>query len=302
MGRAKIDSADLVAFANLDTCVSPEDEILGECLYRAICLVAYGNDNGCFGDIEPFASIEYYLLDEWDNELESMRDMQSAACKVVLPYARRTSEQPLAGDLKIPKDYRNALNPVNRITSASREINAAEGYQIFSFHYEIDDNADNDESEQWAFGVAGQLIINAHIAPIYIGIYDGEPLFEPNTEADRLWLAFAKLQKHQFPGICAVCGKAIDRKRESGGGKPKKTCGEHSYKFQNEKRRLRNEAQKIGNTDLADAKECEMAVRAQRQVRSELNERPLRGITTDTLANTHVFEHYVKDGESVGDY
>lgn len=305
MENDKMTAADLVSFANLETPESEanlSDEVLNECLYRTICLIAYGNGNGCIEDIDPFVRIEEHHEEEWDCELESMRYDDFYVYDVLLPYTRQYGEQPLVGNLKIPKGYRNALNPVDKIISASRttheDEDKDEGWQVFSFIYEI---GDSDESRRWACNVAGQLIVNAHIAPFYIGIYDGKPLFEPNTMDDRLWLAFAELKQHQLPGICAVCGKAIDRKRESSGGKPQKTCIEHSNKFQNIKKQLKKEAKEIGDTNMAYADKCEMAARAQRMMQPELNKRMLMFPGKEILSYANVSMSDFEADESEGD-
>lgn len=308
MGDGITKSAALVSFANLESSGLREDSrgtALSECLYRTICLVAYGNGNGCFEDVEPFVSIRQHHEEEWDGELEDERDIDYYIYEVVMPYTGQHNERPLVGDLKIPKEYHNPLDPKDKIVRASRAIHKTENYQVFTLDYEFGckrigykiDDGDGEESRRWACNVAGQLIINAHIAPIYIGIYDGKPLFEPDTKADKLWLAFAELKQHQFPGICAVCGKAVDRKREPGGGKPQKTCKDHSDKFQNIKKQLRKKAREIGDTSMAYTDICEMAARAQRAIRPELNERSLMypGIecmSTDDLGT----------GESAGDH
>lgn len=302
MGDDIAKSAGFVSFANLESPGLREDSrdtALSECLYRTICLVAYGNDNGCFEDVEPFISIRPHHEEEWDDEPEGERDNDYYVYKIEMPYARQHNEQPLVGDLKIPKKYRNPLNPYDKIVRASRAICGTEDYQVFTFCFEI---SDDEKSEKWACSVAGQLIINAHITPIYIGIYDGKPLFEPSSEADRLWLAFAELKKHQFPGICAVCGKAINRKRESGGGKPQKTCKDHSNKFQNIKKQLHKEANEAGNTEMAYADVCEMAARAQRMRRPELNERPLMYPGIEGLSYTYMSTDDLGTGESEGDH
>ncbi len=301
MGDDTIKSANLVSFANLESPGLREDSrdtALSECLYRTICLIAYGNGNGCFEDIDSFISIGRRKEAFWDIDLEETRYGDYYTYKVVLPYARQCNEQPLVGDLKIPKDYRNPLNPVDKIVGASRAIYEDDGYQTFTFFYE---GEDSEESEKWACNVAGQLIINAHVTPIYIGIYDGKPLFEPSTEADRLWLAFAELKKHQFPGICAVCGKAINRKREPGGGKPQKTCKEHSDKFQNIKKSLKKKAREIDDTSMTHTDVCEMAARAQRVIRPELNERPLMYPGIEDLSYTYMSADNLGAGESEGD-
>ena len=302
MDDEKTISADLVSFANLESQGLREDSrdtALSECLYRTICLVAYGNGNGCFDDIDSFISIKRRSKAFWDVDLEDMVYGDYYMYEVLLPYARQCNEQPLVGDLKIPRDYRNPLSFVDKIVGASRTIYEDDGYQIFTFFYE---GEDSEESEKWACSVAGQLIINAHITPIYIGIYDGKPLFEPSTEADRLWLAFAELKKHQFPGICAVCGKAVNRKRESAGGKPQKTCKDHSNKFQNIKKQLHKEANEAGNTEMANADVCEMAARAQRAIRPELNERPLMYPGIEDLSYTYMSADDLGTGESAGDH
>lgn len=286
MSEAKTDSADLVAFANLDTCASPEDEVLSECLYRTVCLIAYGEGNGCFKDIDSFVSIRHRHQEEWDSEFENTREVDYWVYEVMLPYVGQINERPMVGELKIPRDYRNVLSFADRITWASRAIYETESYQIFTFCFEI---SDREKSEKWACSVAGQLIINAHVTPFYIGIYDSKPLFEPSTKADRLWLAFAELKPHQFPGICAVCGKAIDRKRESGGGKPKITCcKDHSIKFQNIKKTIKREALKIGDTSLSYTDKLEEAARTQCATDSKLNERRLLYPGIDLLAGMQI--------------
>lgn len=310
MGVKKPTSADLVSLANelpnsKDVSEISHDEALGESLYRTTCLVAYGNGNGCFEDVAPFLSIKHHHDEEYDPLLEAEREEDCDVYKVVLPYAApyvgygwHCDERPLARDLKIPKEYRNSLNPTDKITWASRTICEDKKYQVFTFHFEI---TDDEKSRRWACLVAGQLIINAHIAPIYIGIYDGKPLFEPKTEADRLWLAFAELKKHQFPGICAVCGKAIDRKRESGGGKPQKTCNEHSNKLQNMKKQIRKDALEIGDTSMAYADIREMAARCQRTIKPELNERPLMPLGKEVLSYACMSMNDPETKESAGD-
>lgn len=301
MGDSITKSATLVSFANLESPGLREDSrdtVLSECLYRTICLVAYGNGNGCFEDVEPFISIRPHHEEEWDDELEGERDNDYYVYKIEMPYARQHNEQPLVGDLKIPKEYRNPLNPDDKIVRASRAICGIEDYQVFTFCFEI---SDDEKSEKWACNVAGQLIINAHIAPTYVGIYDGKPLFEPNTETDRLWLAFAELKQHQFPGLCAVCGKAINRKREPGGGKPQKTCKEHPDKFQNMKKSLKKAALEVGDTTMPWGNTCEMAVRAQRAIRPELNERPLMYPAIEDLSYTYMSADNLGTGESEGD-
>jgi len=296
-------SATLVSFANLESPGLREDSrdtVLSECLYRTICLVAYGNGNGCFEDVEPFISIRPHHEEEWDDELEGERDNDYYVYKIEMPYARQHNEQPLVGDLKIPKEYRNPLNPDDKIVRASRAICGIEDYQVFTFCFEI---SDDEKSEKWACNVAGQLIINAHIVSTYVGIYDGKPLFEPNTMDDRLWLAFAELKQHQFPGLCAVCGKAINRKRKSGGGKPQKTCSkDHSTKLQNIKKQLHKEANETGNTEMTYADVCEMAARAQRAIRPELNKRPLMYPGIEALSHANISVNDFEVEESEGDH
>lgn len=291
MDNPKVGSADLVAFANLEMPEfekGPLDKALSESLYRTISLVAYGNGNGCFEDVSPFLDIAHHHRQEWDEQLEEERVDDWYTYEIVLPYVRRYLDHPEEGALKIPRHYRNSLNPTDSIRSATRsvvmtqeyqisetegyEMFESEGFQVFSFDFGI---SDSEESRRWACNVAGQLIINAHIAPLYTGMYDGKPLFEPNTMDDRLWLAFAELRQHQFPGICAVCGKALNRKRETNGGKPQKTCQSHSNALQNIKKQLRKKAREIGDTSMAYKDICEMAARAQRTTKQGLNERPL---------------------------
>lgn len=312
MDDEKTISADFVSFANLESSGLREDSldtVLSECLYRTICLVAYGNGNGCFEDVKPFVSIKQHHEEEWDDELEDERDIDYYVYEIVMPYARQHNERPLVGDLKIPKEYRNPFNPDDKIVRASRSIHETENYQIFTLDYEFGhkmfgykiEDGDSEKSKRWACNVAGQLIINAHIAPTYIGIYDGKPLFEPNTGTDRLWLAFAELKQHQFPGLCAVCGKAINRKRESGGGKPQKTCKDHSDKFQNIKKQLHKKAVEVGVFDIANADICEMTARALRAIRPELNERPLMYPGTEILSYACMSMDNSDAKESAGD-
>lgn len=142
----------------------------------------------------------------------------------------------------------------------------------------IEIDMDNLKAIREPYKLLGQLIVNAHVARAYVGLFDGKPAFSPVSYVDQLWQAMSELSDKQLPGLCPVCGKVIDRRRDARGGHPKNTCcNAHSDKFTNLKARIRKKSLET-DKPLTRRNELEEAVRKERWEVDGRNERPLRSL------------------------
>ena len=256
------------------------DAALIQCenLYRVACLLAYGNGLAGFCDIAKFVQVveEPYASDLLSDGSGEQQD-EDAMLKltVTLPYSRWFDDARIPDALSTPKRYHRILNPnVPTFLCVEYSAFASKHYQVFEMLYHPDIcTVRQGNISEWRepYKIIGQVIANAHTFGNYLGMYDGKPLFEERCVFDFLWQTIAELADKQAPGICPVCGKVIDRRRNKKGGHPKKTCDAHSDKFQNMKKAL----QKNGDPDMRFSDKCEEAVRQQRWRDASLNERPL---------------------------
>lgn len=250
-----------------------------ENLYRVACLLAYGNGLADLCDIERFtvmadtASPSDVPKTRADNGSE---EDPLFMLRVTLPYARWVDDARIPELLSTSVNHRQIVNPGKpTFLYVERSVYMSKGYQTYDlFGYPSALTAKRGGAYNWseACRFMGQVIANAQTFNNYLGIYNGRPLFESRCGFDSLWQALAELADKQAPGICPVCGRVIDRRRNEKGGHPKKTCAAHSDKFQNMKKAL----QKSGDPDMRFADKCEEAVRQQRWNDESLNERPLR--------------------------
>ena len=246
-----------------------------ENLYRTSCLLAYGNGLAGYCDIKEFAGITEVPLPN-DESIANGFDGDTMVClKAVLPYSKWLDDARIPDALSTPGEYHGILNP-NRpsFLYVEHSFYGGEGYQTYEmFCYSDGDTAKQSARNEWRepFKLIGQVIASSLTFSNYVGVFDGKPLFDAKCGFDSLWQAMAELTDKQAPGICPVCGKVIDRRRDGKGGHPKKTCAAHSDKFQNMKKAL----QKSGNPAMRFSDKCEEAVRQQRWHDASLNERPL---------------------------
>ena len=247
-----------------------------EALYRVSCLLAYGNGLASYYDIKEFARITDTPIPADELTANGYDGDTMPKIEVVLPYSKWFDNARIPDALSTPKTHHGILNP-NKPTFPYVEYSsyAGKGYQIYEMLcYPDVKTARLGALTEWRepFKLIGQVIANALTFCNYVGMYDGKPLFEVKCGFDFLWQAIAELADRQAPGICPVCGKVVDRRRNERGGHPKKTCAAHSDKFHN----MRKALQKSGDSNMRFADRCEEAVRQQRWIDESLNERPLR--------------------------
>ncbi len=251
--------------------------VQSESLYRVARLLAYGNNLAGFCDIEKFARVieEPVSVDDSAISYEEEDTDVMLRVEVVLPCSAWFDSARIPDVLSTPRKYHGVLNP-NAPTFLFVDYSSYAGShcQMYSMLcYPDVSTSKQDDISQWreAYKVIGQVIANSHAFGSYLGVYDGKPLFEPSCGFDSLWQAMVELADKQAPGICPVCGRVIDRRRDKKGGHPKKTCTSHSDKYHNMKKALR----KSGGSEMQFVDNCEKAVRQQRWHDSTINERPL---------------------------
>lgn len=281
-----------------------------ENMYRAASLMAYGNGLAAFEDIERFA-----LHRRIKSDIRSEDGAEDAIeIEVMLPY-RQECFDINTGEFQVPSAYDSPLSPC-AFQMPSVTVEAVEGDQVIlvkaillpwlglldgvecdvrrnvhkrgavngytrkanSLIAQLDEAAYRRLEElREPYRLLGQLISNAHAANAYIGVFDGKPEFVTNSHIGQLWQAMVELKDNQIPGICPICGKVIDRRRNAKGGHPKNTCcNAHSDKFSNERRRIRDESvEDASRVSITDGTALEQIVRAERWTKPGRNERPL---------------------------
>lgn len=282
-----------------------------ENMYRAASLMAYGNGLAAFEDIERFA-----LHRRIKSDIRSEDGAEDAIeIEVMLPY-RQECFNISTGKLQVPHAYDSPLSSC-AFQMPSVTVEAVDGNQAIlvkaivlpwlglldGAEYELrrimrekavtdeymrkvsvliarlDDDAYRRLGElREPYRLLGQLIANAHAVNAYIGVFGGKPEFVSKSYIDQLWQAMVELKDNQIPGICPICGKVIDRRRDAKGGHPKSTCcNAHSDKLSNERRRIRDESVEDANqVPITDSALLEQAVRKERWTRPGRNERPLK--------------------------
>ena len=273
--------------------------IQSENLYRVACLLAYGS--GCAGvcDVERFTKVEAAFADNAQvlKTADGYDESELQKITVALPYTSLLDKARIPKRLFTPPEYRSVLNPNKPSFFSVRYKAYKKGYQTFEAQFFPDIFTSKNNCAQvspMACKYIGQLIASAYTFTNYIGMYDGKPLFEAQCGFDRLWQTVAELASQQAPGICPVCGKVIDRRRDEKGGHPKKTCAAHSDKFQNMKKKQREEElirKRLLKKDNPDMSTCvgssenfEPAVRRMRWREIGLNERPLKFLKIASFA------------------
>lgn len=290
-----------------------------ENMYRAATLMAYGNGLAVFEDIESFVSHRRIKSDIRSDDGKE----DGIEIDVMLPYGDECFDIS-SGKLQVPLAYDSSLSShafqmpsvtVEKIgnnkailikaivlpwlallNGTERELRRKvhektekERYtrKVYAFIAALDEAAYKRlEGLKGPYMLLGQLVSNMHASNAFIGVFDGKPQFRPRSFIDQLWQAMAELKDNQLPGICPICGKVIDRRRDARGGHPKNTCcSSHSDKFANERRRIRNESSEDASRDtITYREELEQIVRKERWTTPGRNERPLRFLTFDAIS------------------
>lgn len=224
-------------------------------------MLAYGNGLAGYCDVREFAKIAEVSVPE-DTSAANGYDGDTMPCiKVALSFSKWLDDAHIPEALSTPKEHHGILNPSKpTFPYVEYSFHTGKGYQIFEMPFYPGAQVRPLSSvAEWhePFKLIGQVIANAFTFGNYVGVYDGKPLFDAKCGFDSLWQAIAELTDKQASGICPVCGKVIDRRRDEKGGHPKKTCAAHSDKFHNMKKAL----QKNGNPNMRFADRCEETVR-----------------------------------------
>lgn len=263
-----------------------------ENLYRVAALLAYGNGLAGYCDVERFTLVEGVSPNgaTTPNHSDGYDESELLTVTVTMPYAWGYDEGRIPERLETSRAYRSVLNP-DKPVLLSIEYSAymSKGYQEYKALTYPDIATAQRKYEQASPETCkriGQLIVNAQTLNNYLGVYDGKPLFESRCGFDALWQAMAELTDKQAPGICPVCGKVVDRRRDEKGGHPKKTCAAHSDKFHNMKKKL----QRSGDKAMLFSDKCEEAVRQQRWHDASLNERPLHSLASEASNGSPVVQ------------
>ena len=273
-----------------------------ENMYRAASLMAYGIGLACYEDVASFTTTE-----PTKSSLRSEEEEDALLVSISLPYMRQCFDIG-SGAIPVPHKYDNDLNPLAfKIPTLHMEMPDDGRQVVLKAHiipgirlcdtresvirreaYKRGEKARLSKLDEYdmaklqhlkePFKVLGQLIANLHTRAIYIGVFDGKPEFGPVSYIGQLWQTMVELKDKQLPGICPICGKVIDRRRDSNGGHPKNTCcNSHSDKFSNRRREIREDSTKDANAkSITLTEELELAVRRERWTATGRNERPLR--------------------------
>lgn len=297
---------DFAAFANEGATGSLDGSALiqSENMYRVCSLIACGIGLAGECDIAPFTRFDLIQTTErsYDDEPEEVLEIRA-----VLPHDPDNVSLNSESILRSPRKYSSTLQGgAYSVPYINTEV-IESGYMVFTmnvhpwvgFHDEptrmlrtqallrngtsITKKFDELDSSKLynlrePLRFLGQAIANAHVNKAYAGTFGGKPIFQPWSWIEQRWLALVELTDKQLPGLCPVCGKVIDRRRNAKGGHPKKTCcNVHSDMFSNLKKRLVRESIENANISSPLSKdELEDLVRMLRWSGKVPNERPLQ--------------------------
>lgn len=210
-----------------------------EQLYRVISLIAYGNTyekNGKPIGLATWKDIEKFCYFNSEDKVNTF--------VVELPIADSTVEEREGTSLPIPSAMRGLYSGVTANTHAFSDCQT---FTLFSTCL-VDEHGARVVPKLDARNMAailGQLIANKFVTETFRGWFDGKPQMESNDEVIEAWITLASLPRKSAPRLCQCCGKALDGRVGSKGGRRALTCSKSisncSATFNNEQRRLVNE-------------------------------------------------------------
>ena len=289
----KHDFATYAEFANIPASMSsPEfkdwrfdEKLSSECMYRVCCLIAFGMNMACFDDIKSFVKLSCTKYDpdpnDFDNEYFVMPP-DSLGITVHLPYEQDFIREWAGNNLPLwdscvgrpPYRVNNKINFKEGLVQGVFLTNLIVREHFDSFdsravlvecailheginHEPLENvlyRVDHDEVVRAAIGEIGCAIANGFAHHCMKGYSNARPIFEVQKETDNAWIDLVCLRRKDFPSICPVCGRVVDR-RQPKGGRPPETCRpngavRHGTTYQNWKTKIAHSESSMFKNDL----------------------------------------------------
>lgn len=273
-----------------------EEKAHSECMYRVCSLLAFGEGLACWDDIKDFVKLSRSEYEPDPHDIENEKFVMPRAnlgIDVLLPYEPFFAREWVGRALPLREDcslsmwaehnkvkFKFAEHSTSKTFTTSLGVYeqkdslgshaliascaiyhglVAESEPEEDIITEILDDAYYQEVIRAAIGEIGWSIANAFAQHCIKGFFDGWPMVEARTAIEDAWVDLISLKQKQFPAICPVCGRVVDRRQPKGGRLPE-ACRpngaiSHGRDYQNERVRLARSG--LWGMDESDARAME---------------------------------------------